>query len=111
LILLATGSEVDLCIQAAGQLEAAGKKVRVVSMPCWELFDEQDAAYQESVLPKAVTKRLAVEAASSFGWHRYLGNDGQMISIDGFGLSAPGGAIMKKFGYTVENVVARANAL
>jgi transketolase len=80
-------------------------------MPCWELFDEQDEAYRESVLPKAVTKRLAVEAASSFGWCRYLGNEGAMISIDRFGVSAPGNVALEKFGYTVDNVVAKAKAL
>jgi len=111
LILIATGSEVPLCVKAAEQLRGEGKKVRVVSMPCWELFDEQDAAYRESVLPKAVTKRLAVEAASSFGWCKYLGSEGDMISIERFGVSAPGNVALEKFGYTVDNVVARAKAL
>jgi transketolase len=80
-------------------------------MPCWELFDLQDAAYRESVLPKAVTKRLAVEAACSFGWGRYLGSEGDSISIDRFGASAPGPVALEKFGYTVDNVVAKAQAL
>lgn len=111
LILIGTGSEVGLCVQAAAQLQAEGVKVRVVSMPCWELFDEQDQAYRESVLPKAVTKRLAVEAASSFGWCRYLGAEGEMISIERFGASAPGSVALAKFGYTLDNVVARAKAL
>lgn len=111
LILIATGSEVQLCVQAAEQLRAEGKNVRVVSMPCWELFDEQDAAYRESVLPKAVTKRLAVEAASSFGWCRYIGSEGDMISVERFGVSAPGNVALEKFGYTVDNVVTRAKAL
>ncbi|MBD2096021.1 transketolase [Trichocoleus sp. FACHB-591] len=111
LILLATGSEVQLCVKAAEQLRAEGKNVRVVSMPCWELFDEQDAAYRESVLPKAVTKRLAVEAASSFGWCRYIGSEGDMISVERFGVSAPGNVALEKFGYTVDNVVTRAKAL
>jgi transketolase len=111
LILIATGSEVPLCVKAAEQLRGEGKKVRVVSMPCWELFDEQDAAYRESVLPKAVTKRLAVEAASSFGWCKYLGSEGDMISIERFGVSAPGNVALEKFGYTVDNVVAKAKAL
>nr|WP_290220911.1 transketolase [Trichocoleus desertorum] len=111
LILLATGSEVQLCVKAAEQLRAEGKNVRVVSMPCWELFDEQDAAYRESVLPKAVTKRLAVEAASSFGWCRYTGTEGDMISVERFGVSAPGNVALEKFGYTVDNVVTRAKAL
>ncbi len=111
IILIGTGGELHLCVDAAQQLQAEGKKVRVVSMPCWELFDEQDEAYRESVLPKAVTKRLVVEAASSFGWCRYLGNEGAMISIDRFGVSAPGNVALEKFGYTVDNVVAKAKAL
>ncbi|NEP55818.1 MAG: transketolase [Symploca sp. SIO2G7] len=111
LILIGTGSEVQLCVQAAEKLTAEGKKVRVVSMPSWELFDEQDEAYQESILPKAVTKRLAVEAASSFGWHRYLGSEGDIISIERFGASSPGGTAMEKFGYTADNVLAKAKAL
>jgi transketolase len=108
LILIGTGGELHLCVEAAETLRAEGKKVRVVSMPCWELFDEQDASYRESVLPKAVTKRLVVEAASSFGWCRYLGSEGAMLSIDRFGASAPGNIALKKFGYTAENVVAKA---
>ncbi|MDJ1177775.1 transketolase [Roseofilum sp. BLCC_M91] len=111
LILMATGSEVSLCVKAAEKLSAEGKKVRVVSLPCWKLFDEQDEAYRESVLPKAVTKRLAVEAGTRFGWDRYLGSEGDMVSIDRFGASSPGGTAMEKFGFTVENVVARAQAL
>ena len=111
IILIGTGGELHLCVDAAQKLQAEGKKVRVVSMPCWELFDEQDEAYRESVLPKAVTKRLVVEAASSFGWCRYLGNEGAMISIDRFGVSAPGNVALEKFGYTVDNVVAKAKAL
>lgn len=111
IILMGTGSELQLCVGAAEKLRSEGKKVRVVSIPSWELFDQQDAAYRESVLPKAVTKRLAVEAASSFGWHRYLGSEGDMISIERFGVSAPGPVALEKFGYTVDNVVARAKAL
>lgn len=111
IIIIGTGGELHLCVDAAQKLQAEGKKVRVVSMPCWELFDEQDEAYRESVLPKAVTKRLVVEAASSFGWCRYLGNEGAMISIDRFGVSAPGNVALEKFGYTVDNVVAKAKAL
>jgi transketolase len=108
IILMATGSEVHLCVEAAKTLRGEGKKVRVVSMPCWELFDEQSEAYKESVFPKAVKKRLAVEAASSFGWHRFTGDEGAMISIDRFGVSAPGGVALEKFGFTVENVIAKA---
>lgn len=111
LILLATGSEVSLCVEAAKQLRAEGKKVRIVSMPCWELFNEQSAEYKESVLPKAVTARLAVEAGSSFGWHRYTGDAGATISTDTFGASAPGNVMFEKFGFTVDNVVAKAKAV
>ncbi|MBD2231942.1 transketolase [Phormidium tenue] len=111
LILIGTGSEVSLCVEAAKELRAAGTKVRVVSMPSWELFDAQDAAYQESVLPKAVTKRLAVEAGITMGWCRYVGGEGDVIGVDRFGASAPGDLVMEKFGFTVENVVSRAKAL
>lgn len=111
LILIGTGGELHLCVDAAEQLRSEGKKVRVVSMPSWELFEAQDAAYKESVLPKTVTKRLAVEAGASFGWCRYIGAEGDMIGIDRFGASAPGNTCLEKFGYTVDNVVARAKAL
>lgn len=111
LILIGTGSEVGLCVKAAEQLTSDGTKVRVVSMPSWELFEAQDAAYKESVLPKAVTKRLVVEAGISMGWHKYAGSEGDMLCVDRFGVSAPGGTIMEKFGFTVENVVAKAKAL
>jgi transketolase len=108
IILIGTGSEVSLCVKAAEKLRADGNKVRVVSMPCWELFEEQDDAYKQAVLPQADQKRLVVEAASSFGWHKYMGSAGAMVSIDRFGVSAPGGTAMEKFGFTVENVVAKA---
>ena len=108
IILIGTGGETYLCVDAAEKLRAAGKKVRVVSFPCWELFEEQDAAYRESVLPKAVKKRLVVEAGVSFGWERYFGSEGAMISIERFGVSAPGNVALEKFGYTVDNVVAKA---
>jgi transketolase len=111
IILIATGSEVSLCVEAAGKLRAEGKNVRVVSMPCVELFEEQDAAYQDSVIPKAVKARLVVEASSSYGWHKYMGDGGDSVSIDRFGASAPGGTLMDKFGFTVDNVVAKAKAL
>jgi transketolase len=111
LIIIATGSEVSLAVTAAEKLTAEGKKVRVVSLPAWDLFEAQDAAYKESVLPKAVTKRLSVEAASSFGWHKYVGTEGDTVSIDRFGASAPGGVLMEKFGFSVENVLAKAKAL
>ncbi|MDF5714242.1 MAG: transketolase [Rhizonema sp. NSF051] len=108
IILISTGSEVYMCVEAADKLRAEGKKVRVVSLPSWELFDEQPAEYRESVLPKSVTKRLVVEAASSFGWHRYIGTEGTMISVDTFGVSAPGPVALEKFGYTVDNIITKA---
>ncbi len=110
-ILIGTGSETELCVKSAEVLRGEGIKVRVVSMPSWELFADQDEAYQESVLPKAVKKRLAVEAGTSFGWCRYVGDEGASLSIDTFGASAPGGVVLEKFGYTVDNVVAKAKAL
>ncbi len=111
LILIGTGSEVSLCVTAAEKLTAEGKKVRVISMPSWDLFEAQTADYKESVLPKAVTKRLSVEAACSFGWHKYVGTEGDTVSIDTFGASAPGGTCLEKFGFTVDNVLAKAKAL
>ncbi len=111
LILIGSGTELELCTKAAAELRAAGKNVRVVSMPCVELFEEQDAAYKEAVLPAAVRKRLVVEASSSYGWHKYSGFDGDTVSIDRFGASAPGPVCLEKFGFTVANVVAKANAL
>ncbi|MBD2206305.1 transketolase [Calothrix sp. FACHB-1219] len=111
IILIGTGSELSLAVTAAEKLTAEGKKVRVVSLPAWDLFEAQDAAYKESVLPKAVTKRLAVEAGSSFGWHKYVGTEGDIISIDRFGASAPGNVCLEKFGFSVDNVLAQAKAL
>ncbi|MBD2530852.1 transketolase [Nostoc flagelliforme FACHB-838] len=111
IILIATGSELSLAVGAAEKLKAEGKKVRVVSLPSWELFEAQDAAYKESILPKAVTKRLSVEAASSFGWHKYVGTEGDCVSIDRFGASAPGGVCLEKFGFSVDNVLAKAKQL
>jgi transketolase len=111
LLLIGTGSEVLLAVKAAEQLTAEGKKVRVVSMPSWELFEAQDAAYKESVLPKAVKKRVSVEAGITLGWHKYVGDEGAAIGIDRFGASAPGGICMEKFGFTVENVLATAKSV
>ncbi|MBD2326282.1 transketolase [Alkalinema sp. FACHB-956] len=111
IILIATGSEVSLCVEAANKLRGEGHKVRVISMPCVDLFEEQDAAYRNAILPKETKKRLVVEAASSFGWHKYAGDEGDIISIDRFGVSAPGGIAMEKFGFTVDNVYNRAKAL
>jgi transketolase len=110
-ILIGTGGELCLCDKAAAVLKEAGIKARVVSMPCWELFEEQSAEYKESVLPKAVKKRLAVEAGSTMGWHRYITDEGDVLGVDTFGASAPGGVILDKFGFTVDNVVAKAKAL
>ncbi|MED5469562.1 MAG: transketolase C-terminal domain-containing protein, partial [Cyanobacteriota bacterium] len=111
LILIGTGTELDLCVQAAKQLSAEGHKLRVVSMPCVELFEEQSSAYKQEVLPNAVRKRIVVEAAESFGWHKYIGLDGDSVTMNSFGASAPGGTCMEKFGFTVENVVAKSKAL
>ncbi|MGX7203639.1 transketolase [Enterococcus pingfangensis] len=110
-ILIATGSEVNLAVQAQKELKAQGKDVSVVSLPSFDLFEAQDEAYKESVLPKAVTKRVAVEAASPFGWERYIGTEGKMIGIDHFGASAPGDYVLEQFGFTVENVVNTFNEL
>lgn len=104
-ILIATGSEVNLAMEAQAKLAEEGIDVSVVSMPSFDLFEKQSAEYKESVLPKAVTKRVAIEAAASFGWERYVGTEGKTITIDHFGASAPGGLVLEKFGFTPENVV------
>ncbi len=108
IILMASGSEVSLIYDAAKQLKEKGIAARVISMPSWKLFEEQSEEYKKSILPDNVRNRLAVEAASSFGWHKYVGLDGDIISIDTFGASAPAELLFKEFGYTVENVVERA---
>lgn len=108
LILIGTGSEVGLCVQAAEKLKAEGKKVRVVSMPCWELFEAQSAEYKESVLPSNVKARVSVEAGTTFGWSKYVGDAGASIGVDTFGASAPGDILMEQFGFTVDNVIATA---
>jgi len=108
LILMASGSEVSLCIAAFEKLTAGGVKVRVVSMPSWELFERQDAAYKESVLPANVTARVSVEMASTFGWERYVGPKGKIIGMRTFGASAPLKDVLKKFGFELDNVVAAA---
>jgi transketolase len=110
-ILIATGSEVNLAVQAQKDLKEQGKDVSVVSLPSFDLFEAQDEAYKESVLPKAVKKRVAIEAASPFGWERYIGSEGKMIGIDHFGASAPGDYVLEQFGFTVENVVNTFNKL
>lgn len=108
LILIATGSELTLTVDAARQLQQEGIAVRVVSMPAWELFEEQSAAYKESVLPKNVRARVAVEAASPFGWERYVGSEGTTVTLDHFGASAPAKVLYQQFGITVENIIAKA---
>ena len=111
IILIATGSEVELSMQAAAELRAQGKKVRVVSMPSTDLFDAQDAAYKESVLPSAVTKRIAVEAGIEDYWYKYVGLNGAVVGMTTFGESAPANELFEHFGFTVENIVAKANQL
>ncbi|MEK5483397.1 transketolase [Viridibacillus sp. FSL R5-0888] len=110
-LILATGSEVSLAIEAQKQLAAEGIDVSVVSMPSFDRFEAQDAAYKEAVLPKTITKRLAIEMGSSFGWHKYTGFEGDVLAIDKFGASAPGEIVMKEYGFTVENVVSKVKAL
>jgi transketolase len=111
IILLATGSELQLIVAAEPILAAKGVKVRLVSMPCWELFEAQSAEYRDSVLPPSVTARLAVEAGRSIGWERWVGDRGSVISVDRFGASAPGEVVMKELGLTTEHVVQAAEAL
>jgi transketolase len=107
-LLLATGSEVRLCVEAHEALKAEGIKARVVSMPCWEVFDRQDQAYRDGVLPPGVTARVSVEAASTFGWSKYVGDRGTSIGMHSFGASAPWKDVYKQFGFTTERVVAAA---
>ena len=111
MILISAGSEIELVVSAAKALTEEGRKVRVVSMPCTERFDNQDAAYKESVLPKAVRKRLAVEASIAGFWERYVGLDGKVIGMTSFGESAPANVLFKHFGVTPENVLAQAREL
>jgi transketolase len=110
-ILIASGSEVALAIEAGKQLGEQGVEARVVSMPCWELFEAQPAEYRDDVLPPDVRARLSIEAGVALGWKKWVGDDGDSISIEHFGASAPGSVVLEKFGYTVDNVVARALAL
>jgi transketolase len=111
IILIATGSEVQLIVGAEPILAAKGIAARIVSMPCWELFEEQSAEYRESVLPRSVTARLAVEMGCSLGWERWTGTDGATVTLDRFGASAPGEVLMKELGFTTERVVGAAEAL
>ena len=110
LVLIATGSEVALAVDAAAKLADDGVAVRVVSMPSTEQFDAQDAAYKQSLLPAGVPK-LAIEAAHTDFWYKYVGIDGDVVGMQTFGESAPGGVLLEHFGFTVENVVAKATAL
>src|SRR5699024_1555705 len=104
-ILLATGSEVSLAIDTQKALLKENIDVRVVSMPSWDRFEQQSEAYKESVIPKEVTKRVAIEMASSLGWHKYTGQEGKILAIDTFGASAPGDVVVDKYGFNVENVM------
>lgn len=104
-ILMATGSEVELIYKAWDILQEKGIDARVISMPSWEIFEEQSDEYRESVIPMSVRKRVAVEAAGDFGWHKYVGLDGEVISMNGYGASAPAGKLFEKYGFTVDNVV------
>ncbi|EPP68204.1 transketolase, partial [Staphylococcus epidermidis Scl22] len=103
-LLLASGSEVNLAVEAAKELEQQGKGVRVISMPNWYAFEQQSSEYKESILPSDVTKRIAIEMASPLGWHKYVGIEGKVIGIDSFGASAPGDLVVEKYGFTKENI-------
>jgi transketolase len=104
IILIGTGSELQLAFAAAEALEAEGTPARVVSLPCWELFDAQAQAYRDSVLPPSIRKRVSVEVGASFGWERWVGDDGAIIGLDHYGASAPAGTIFEKLGFTTERV-------
>ena len=108
LIILATGSEVSLAVKAQKELETKGVATRVVSMPCWELFDQQPQAYKDEMLPPAIPARLAIEAASPFGWHKYVGDKGGIIGVETFGASAPDKILLEKYGFSLANVVEQA---
>jgi transketolase len=107
-LLIGTGSEVTLCVDAAEKLKAQGVKARVVSLPSWELYEKQDQAYRDSVIPPGVTARVTVEMAAAFGWERYAGSTGAIIGMRSFGASAPLKDLLKHFGFTVDAVVAAA---
>ena len=104
-IVIATGSEISLAAEAAEKLSAAGRGVRVVSMPCAEVYERQDVEYKESVLPSHILARVAVEASHQDWWYKYVGLDGRVVGMSSFGESAPGPVLMKEFGFTVENVI------
>ena len=109
--MIATGSEVGLAMQAREQLNRSGTPTRVVSMPCWEFFDEQSPKYKESVLPLNTRARLAIEAGVSLGWAKYVGIEGDTLTVDRFGTSAPADDVFREFGFTVENVVKKVKKL
>jgi transketolase len=111
MILIATGSEVFVALGAADLLEQEGRRIRVVNLPSWELFDEQGREYRDSVLPPSVPLRLAVEAGATFGWERYVGDQGQVHGFDNFGHSAPWKVIAQKLGFTAEAIAAKARAI
>ncbi|MGB8634561.1 MAG: transketolase [Rhodanobacteraceae bacterium] len=111
LILIATGSELSLAVAAAEKLEGTGVATRVVSLPSWEIFDAQPQAWRDKVLPPDVKSRLAIEAGASQGWHRYVGDHGDMLTIDRYGASAPGSLVLEKYGFSIDNVIAMAHAL
>lgn len=110
IILLATGSEVEICLKAAEILHEQGFKVRVVSMPSWELFEEQSEKYRHTILPKGIPV-LSVETGITMGWSKYVGTRGASLGIDHFGASGPGPAVMEKFGFTAKNIAERAGLL
>jgi transketolase len=109
-LLIGTGSEVELCVKAKAALQEKGVQARVVSMPCLEEFEKQSADYKASVLPAAVKARVAVEAGSAYSWYKYVGDCGELLCMDSFGASAPAGLLFPHFGFTVENVVEKALA-
>ena len=110
-LLLASGSEVNLTVEAAKELEQQGKGVRVISMPNWYAFEQQSSEYKESILPSDVTKRIAIEMASPLGWHKYVGIEGKVIGINSFGASAPGDLVVEKYGFTKENILKQVRSL
>lgn len=110
-LLLASGSEVNLAVEAAKELEQQGKGVRVISMPNWYAFEQQSSEYKESILPSDVTKRIAIEMASPLGWHKYVGLEGKVIGINSFGASAPGDLVVEKYGFTKENILKQVRSL
>jgi transketolase len=110
-IIIATGSEVELAVKAADALAGKGKKIRVVSLPCTQVFEAQDQSYRDSVIPPNVTKRVVVEAGVTDYWWKYAGSNGKVVGVDRFGESAPAGHLFKEFGLTVENVVAHVEAV